>query len=92
LPKVEGLALDFGDFSLCYNGTRFKDLAPATLSFHIAGFTFADRKGNTQPVEISSGQLPPQPFIIKGSGLTILTFHSKEGKRLYPDLFQVIAE
>jgi len=91
VPKVEGLPLDFGDFSLCYKGTRFKDLAPATLSFHIAGFTFADRRGNTQLIEISAGQLAPQPFVIKDNGLTILTFHSKEGKRLYPDFFQVVA-
>ena len=91
VPKMEGLTLDFGDFSLCYNGTRFKDLAPATLSFHIAEFTFADKKGDTQLIEIFSGQLPPPPFFINGSGLTILTFHSKEKKRLYPDFFQVVA-
>jgi hypothetical protein len=90
VPKVGGLPLDFGDFSLCYKGTRFEDLAPATLSFHIAEFTFADKKGNTQLVEISAGQLAPQPFVIKGNGLTILTFHSKEKKRLYPDFFQVV--
>lgn len=91
VPKVEGLALDFGDFSLCYKGTRFEDLAPVTLSFHIAEFTFTDKKGNTQLIEIYAGQLPPQPFVIKAGGLTILTFRSKEEKRLYPDFFQVIA-
>ena len=91
VPKAEGLLLDFGDFSLRYNGTRFEDLAPVTLSFHIAEFTFADKKGNTQLIKISAGQLPPQPFVIKACGLTILTFHSKEEKRLYPDFFQVVA-
>jgi hypothetical protein len=90
LPKVAGLPLDFGDFSLCYKGTRFEDLAPATLSFHIAEFTFADKKGNTELIKISAGQLAPQPFVIKGSGLRILTFHSKEEKRIYPDFFQVV--
>jgi len=91
LPKAVGLPLDFGDFSLCYKGTRFEDLAPVTLSFHIAEFTFADKKGNTQLIEISAGQLPPPPYVIKASGLSILTFHSKEEKRLYPDFFQVAA-
>jgi hypothetical protein len=91
VPKIEGLNLDFGDFSLCYKGTRFEDHTPANLSLHIATFTFADGKGNAQIIQISAGQLPPQPALIKADGLTILTFHSKEGKRLYPDLFQVIA-
>jgi hypothetical protein len=90
-PKVEGLPMDFGDFSLCYKGTRFEDHAPVTLSFHIAEFTFADKKGHTKLIEISAGQLPPQPFMITASNLTILTFHSKEKKRLYPDFFQVVA-
>ena len=91
LPKAVGLPLDFGDFSLCYQGTRFEDLAPVTLSFHIAEFTFADKKGNTQLIEISACQLPPRPFVIKDRGLSILTFHSKEEKRIYPDFFQVVA-
>jgi len=90
IPKVEGLLLDFGGFSLCYTGTRFEDLAPATLSFHIAGFDFADTKGNTRHIGISAGQLPPQPFVIKAHGLSILTYHSKEEKRLYPDFFQIV--
>jgi hypothetical protein len=90
LPKVEGLTLDFGDFSLRYTGTRFEDLAPATLSFHIAEFVFADKKGRTEAIAISAGQLSPKPYIIKANGLTILTFHSKEDKRIYPDFFQVV--
>jgi hypothetical protein len=91
VPKVEGLPLDFGDFSLCYKGSRFEDLAPVTLSFTTDEFAFVDKKGHTQPIEISAGQLPPQPFVIKGNGLTILTFHSIEGKRIYPDFFQVVS-
>ena len=88
-PKVEGLVLDFGDFSLCYEGTRFEDLAPVSLSFHIAEFSFADKKGNTRLIEIYAGQLPPEPFVIKAGGLSILTFYSKEGQRIYPDFFQL---
>ena len=89
-PKVEGLLLDFGGFSLCYKGTRFEDLAPVTLSFHIAEFAYVDKKGNTESIEIFSGQVPPEPFVIKANGLSILTFHSKEGQRIYPDFFQVV--
>ena len=90
LPKVKGLVLDFGNFSLCYNGTRFEDMAPVTLSFHIDEFVFSDGKGGGRVIEISAGQLPPKPFVIEGSGLTLLTFHSKEERRLYPDFFQVV--
>ena len=90
IPKVEGLTLDFGDFTLRYNGTRFEDHAPATVSFHIAGFIYADKKGRTETIAISAGQLPPQPYTIKANGLTILTFHSKDDKRIYPDFFQVV--
>ena len=90
LPKVEGLALDFGAFTLQYNGTRFEDLAPVTLSFHIAEFTFTDKNGRTEAIAIYDGQNPPPPFVIKANGLTILTFHSKDDKRIYPDFFQVV--
>ena len=89
LPKVKGLVLDFGDFSLCYNGTRFEDHAPVTLSFHIDEFVF-DGKGGRRVIEISAGQLPPRPFVIEGSGLTLLTFHSREERRIYPEFFQVV--
>jgi hypothetical protein len=90
VPKVEGMTLDFGDFSLRYNGTRFEDHAPATLSFHIAEFVFADKAGRTEAIAIPAGQLPPKPYLIKANGLTILTFHSKEEKQIYPDFFQVV--
>lgn len=92
VPKIEGLVMDFGGFTLRYEGTRFENLAPVTLSFHIAGFTFVSRKGNSQLIEISAGQLPPQPFVITGNGLFLLSFHSKEDKRLYPDFFQVVEQ
>ena len=90
IPKVEGLPLDFGDFSLRYNGTRFEDLAPVTLSFHIAEFTFTDKNGHTEDIAIYDGQLPPPPYSIKANGLTIFTFHSKDDKRIYPDFFQIV--
>jgi hypothetical protein len=90
IPKVAGLTLDFGDFTLRYNGTRFEDLAPVTLSFHIADFIYTDKKGRTEDIAIYDGQIPPPPFVIKANGLTILTFHSKDDKRIYPDFFQIV--
>ena len=92
LPKVENVEFNFGDFSLLYQGKDFVDLAPATVSFTVDTFTFRDGDGNIQLIKISSGQLPPQPVVLKTGGVTIslLTFHSKEQKRLYPDFFQVV--
>ena len=92
VPKVKDIELDFGGFSLEYKGKRFLDMAPATLSFNIDEFTFKYKNGNTQLIEISAGQLPPKPFEIRAGGLEIriLTYHSKEEKRLYPDYFQVV--
>jgi hypothetical protein len=90
LPKVAGLTLDFGDFTLRYKGTRFEDLAPATLSFHIAEFDFTDKNGRTEAIAIYDGQLPPPPYTIKANGLSILTFHAEDDKRIYPDFFQVV--
>jgi hypothetical protein len=90
VPKVKGLRLDFGDFSLCYNGARYEDLAPVTLSFHIDEFAVVDKAGSIRSVEIPAGQLPPKPFVIEAMGLILLTFHSKSEKRMYPDFFQVV--
>jgi hypothetical protein len=73
-----------------YNGTRFEDLAPATLSFHIAEFDFTDKNGRTEAIAIYDGQLPPPPYTIKANGLSILTFHAEDDKRIYPDFFQVV--
>jgi hypothetical protein len=92
LPKVENVEFDFGDFSLVYKGSRFVDLAPVTLSFDIAKFDFRDKNGKTQSIEISAGQLPPGPFDLDaaGSKISLLTYHSKEQKRIYPGFFQVL--
>ncbi|SIT32223.1 hypothetical protein SAMN05421788_11159 [Filimonas lacunae] len=90
IPKVKELPLEFGKFSLCYKGSRFEDMAPVTLSFHIDEFSCTDKKGNVELLQISSGQLPPQPYVIKGSGVTILTFRSNNDKRIYPEFFQVM--
>jgi hypothetical protein len=92
LPKVEHVEFDFGDFFLEYTGSRFVDLAPVTLAFNIAQFYFRDKNGKTQSIEISAGQLPPRPFDLEaaGSKISLLTYHSKEQKRIYPGFFQVV--
>ena len=92
MPKVQDVEFDFGDFSLVYKGSRLVDLAPGTLFFNIAEFDFRDKYGRTQSIEISAGQLPPRPFDLEaaGSKISILTYHSKEQKRIYPGFFQVV--
>jgi len=70
----------------------FVDLAPVTLSFNIAQFHVRDKNGKTQSIEISAGQLPPLPFDLEaaGSKISILTYYSKEQKRIYPGFFQMV--
>jgi hypothetical protein len=92
LPKVEDVEFDFGGWSLVYKGSRFVDLAPVSLSFDIAAFELRDKDGRTQSIDIYAGQVPPGPFevVVAGWKISILTYHSKEGKRIYPGFFQVV--
>jgi hypothetical protein len=92
LPKVEHVEFDFGDFSVVYKGSRFVDLAPVTLSFDIAQFELRDKNGKTQSIEVYAGQVPPGPLDLEVDGvkISLLTYHSKEQKRIYPGFFQVV--
>jgi hypothetical protein len=92
LPKVEHVEFDFGDFSLEYTGSRFVDLAPVSLSFDIAAFELRAKGGKTQSIEIYAGQVPPGPMDLEVDGvkISLLTYHSKEQKRIYPGFFQVV--
>jgi hypothetical protein len=93
LLKIEGLELSFKDFSITYKGSEFHDLAPATVSFTKNKFSISDKNNIRQQVEITSGQLPPQPLLIQVDGFKIelLTHQTKDQQRLYPDYFQIIA-
>jgi hypothetical protein len=94
LLKTVGLELRFNNFSIVYKGSEFRDMAPATVSFTKDIFTIKDRNEDEQQVEIISGQLPPQPLYIdvNQSKLGLLTYQAKDGQRLYPDYFQIIAD
>lgn len=91
-PKVINLVLPFKDFSITYKGSEYKDYAPKTISFNIDHFLMKDANKNEQLIQISSGQRPPQPEIIKinGKKYTLLTYEAKEHVRLYPHHFQMI--
>jgi hypothetical protein len=90
--KVEGLQLQFNNFSITYTGSEFHDLAPATVSYTYYNFILKDKHQKEQSVQVISGQIPPQPLPIEvnGNSFILLTFHSKDEERLYPDYFQLV--
>jgi len=94
IPKIENLKLDFGEFSLEYKGNEFRDFAPVSISFNTDVFILRDRKGNEKKIEISSGQLPPQPFSVTDNHFTIsiITFSKDDKERIYPGYFKVMNE
>lgn len=91
LPKVVGLALALGPFTLAFQGTTFEDHAPVTVSFNKDTFEVTDPKGGIQTLTVSSGQLPPQPraFSVGGASFTLFTFKAPSGERIYPDHFLI---
>jgi len=90
--KIKDLEIQFPIFSITYLGNTFKDEAPVTLSFTTDRYVIRDKKGDEQFVEISSGQLPPQPFDfnIGKKSFVLNTFESNSGGRLYTDYFQIL--
>jgi hypothetical protein len=89
--KVEGLELQFNNFSITYTGSEFRDFAPATVSFTKYNFIIKDKYKKEQPAQVISGQIPPQPLPVEvnGNALVLLTY-TKDEERLYPDYFQII--
>ena len=94
IPKIENLKLDFGEFSIEYKGHEFRDFAPVSISFNTDMFILSDRKGNEKKIEISSGQLPPQPFSVTVNNIkiSIITFSKDAKDRIYPGYFKVMNE
>lgn len=89
--KVKGLAVPFKDFTITYKGTDFKDYSPASLSFNIDQFLITDQNKKSQHVQVRSGQQAPQAQVIEVNHkkLTLLTYETGNGVRLYPDYFQI---
>lgn len=89
--KIKNLEIKFPAFSITYLGSTFRDEAPVSLSFTTDKFSIRDKKGMEQIVEITSGQLPPQPLTFKvgNASFVLNTFQSNSGARLYPHYFEI---
>jgi hypothetical protein len=89
---IENLEIDFKNFSVTFKGNEFYQHPHVTFSLNKAKFLIRDKNGKEEMIEITSGQLAPQPFVakIKGKEITILTYETKDHQRLYPDYFQII--
>ncbi len=89
--KLAGIEYKFPDFSITFKGTTKFDHAPATISGEIDHFEVRSAESGIQKLEISSGQLPPQPetFSVGKAKFVLRTFESKERDRLYSTYFQI---
>ncbi len=91
IPKVKGLELTFDGFSVTFDGSESYDHAPDTLSGSVDVFLVKPTGGAGQRIEISSGQLPPAPkaFSVGKTRLSLVTYETKKGDRLFPHDFQI---
>lgn len=92
--KIMNQEIKFPAFSITYLGSTFRDEAPVSLSFTTDTYLIRDKKGSEQIIEITSGQLPPQPvkFKIDNASFVLNSFQNNSGGRLYPDYFEVLDE
>ncbi|MBN1835398.1 MAG: hypothetical protein JW820_06070 [Spirochaetales bacterium] len=92
IPVVEGLRIGFQGFTVTFAGCQVLDKENATVSLTRRFFRIADARGDERTVEIVHGQLPPPPTILEVNGkrLTLLTMETRDGRRLFPDYFQVV--
>ena len=90
--KIKNLEIKFPAFSITYLGSTFRDEAPVSLSFTTDKFSIRDKKEVEQIVDITSGQLPPQPvkFKVGNAWFALNSFQSNSGGRLYPDYFEIV--
>jgi hypothetical protein len=92
LLKIEGLELQFKNFSITYSGSEFRDMAPATVSFTTDKFICKDKNNEQQLFEIISGQLPPKSLDIEVNDFKfkIVTYQTEDQQKLYPNYFQIV--
>ena len=90
--KTRDVELDFTTFSLTYLGDIASEDAPVSASWVKSRFLLQDRTGQSQVIEITSGQRPPpaHDFEIDKTFFTLLTYETRDRRRLYPGYFQVI--
>lgn len=87
--KLKDLEISFPDFSITYLGSTYRDEAPVSLSFTTDKYLILDEKGAEQIVEITSGQLPPQPvtFKVGNASFVLNSFQNNSGDLLNPNYF-----
>ncbi len=90
--KTRDVELDFTTFSLTCLGDIASGYAPVSASRVKNRFLLRDRAGQSQMIEISSGQRPPpaHDFEIDKTFFTLLSYETRDRHRLYPGYFQAI--
>lgn len=88
---IKNTALPYQGFSVTYTGSVTKGDAPVTAHFTQHNFVITDQNKNSQHIVVISGQRPPQPQVIEVNRkkITLLTYETSNGVRLYPDYFQI---
>lgn len=89
---IKDLEIPLPGFSVTYLGSTFHDLSPATITYHERTFRIRSSNGTEETVAIRSGQLPPPPCTLQvnGADVTLLTYETLNGQRLYPEYVQVV--
>lgn len=92
IPVITGHEFPFPDFKVIYIGKKQSAPAPVTVSTITHIFKIIPKTGATIELNISSGQLSPQPtdFTIGQNHYTLLSYELSSGIRLYPDYFAIV--
>lgn len=93
LPLAIGIKKSLGTFSIEYLGHEDRTPPMFTASWFVESFKVTDLDGNSQVVEVSSGQLPPMPteFKVGKKSYFICTLSTKSKNRI-PPLSYIIEE
>jgi len=91
---IQGLSLDFSDFSITFEGTSVRPQQPDEPMIgpiSTARFLVKPKTGPELPLKVISAQIPPQPlaFEVDDKKFVLYTFTDENGKRLDPDYFMI---
>jgi len=91
---VQGLSLDFPDFSLTFQGTSVRPQQPDEPTIgpiSTALYLVKPKTGPELPLKVISAQIPPQPLAFEAGNrkFVLYTFTDEKGKRLDPDYFMI---
>ena len=91
--KVKGLEISYPEFTLMYTGAK-EGSSPenSTATSNRESFRIKDKEGKEQILEITSGQLPPDPkeFKVGDSNYSLNSYETKNRFRLFPDYIQIV--